>query len=38
MLIGVPMEVFQLIAQGLSNHKISEWLVLALNTSKGHNR
>ena len=32
------LEVLQLIAQGLSNHEISERLFLALNTVKGHNR
>jgi LuxR family maltose regulon positive regulatory protein len=31
-------EVLQLIAQGLSNHEISERLFLALSTVKGHNR
>jgi LuxR family maltose regulon positive regulatory protein len=31
-------EVLQLIAQGLSNHEISERLVLALETVKGHNK
>jgi LuxR family maltose regulon positive regulatory protein len=31
-------EVLQLIAQGLSNHEISERLFLALDTVKGHNR
>src|SRR5579871_939209 len=31
-------EVLQLIAQGLSNQEISERLVLALDTVKGHNR
>jgi LuxR family maltose regulon positive regulatory protein len=32
------LEVLQLIAQGLSNHDISERLFLALDTVKGHNR
>jgi LuxR family maltose regulon positive regulatory protein len=32
------LEVLQLIAQGLSNHEISERLFLALDTVKGHNR
>jgi LuxR family maltose regulon positive regulatory protein len=32
------LEVLQLIAQGLSNHVISERLFLALSTVKGHNR
>jgi LuxR family maltose regulon positive regulatory protein len=32
------LEVLQLIAQGFSNHKISESLFLALDTVKGHNR
>ncbi len=32
------LEVLQLIAQGLSNHEISERLFLALNTVKGHNQ
>jgi LuxR family maltose regulon positive regulatory protein len=32
------MEVLRLIAQGLSNQDISEWLFLALDTVKGHNR
>src|SRR5258708_34925752 len=32
------LEVLQLIAQGLSNHEISEQLFLALDTVKGHNR
>ncbi|HKW20193.1 MAG TPA: LuxR C-terminal-related transcriptional regulator, partial [Ktedonobacterales bacterium] len=32
------LEVLQLIAQGLSNQEISERLVLALDTVKGHNR
>ena len=32
------LEVLQLIAQGLSNHEISERLYLALDTVKGHNR
>ncbi len=32
------LEVLQLIAQGLSNHEISERLYLALSTIKGHNR
>jgi LuxR family maltose regulon positive regulatory protein len=32
------LEVLQLIAQGLSNREISEWLFLALSTVKGHNR
>ena len=31
-------EVLQLIAQGLSNQEISERLVLALETVKGHNK
>jgi LuxR family maltose regulon positive regulatory protein len=31
-------DVLQLIAQGLSNHEISERLFLALSTVKGHNR
>src|SRR6185436_9302281 len=31
-------EVLHLIAQGLSNHEISERLFLALDTVKGHNR
>ena len=31
-------EVLQLMAQGLSNHQISERLFLALSTVKGHNR
>ncbi|HYP08823.1 MAG TPA: LuxR C-terminal-related transcriptional regulator, partial [Bryobacteraceae bacterium] len=31
-------EVLQLMAQGLSNHEISERLFLALSTVKGHNR
>ena len=31
-------EVLQLIAQGLSNQEISERLVLALGTVKGHNQ
>jgi LuxR family maltose regulon positive regulatory protein len=31
------LEVLQLIAQGLSNHEISERLFLALSTVKGHN-
>jgi LuxR family maltose regulon positive regulatory protein len=32
------LEVLHLIAQGLSNHEISERLFLALDTVKGHNR
>jgi LuxR family maltose regulon positive regulatory protein len=32
------LEVLQLIAQGRSNHEISEQLFLALDTVKGHNR
>jgi LuxR family maltose regulon positive regulatory protein len=32
------LEVLQLLAQGLSNHEISERLFLALSTVKGHNR
>ncbi len=32
------LEVLQLIAQGLSNHDISERLFLSLNTIKGHNQ
>ena len=32
------LEVLKLIAQGLSNHEISERLFLALSTVKGHNR
>src|SRR5215213_4578254 len=32
------LEVLKLIAQGLSNHEISERLFLALDTVKGHNR
>ena len=32
------LKVLQLIAQGLSNHAISERLFLALSTVKGHNR
>jgi LuxR family maltose regulon positive regulatory protein len=32
------LEVLRLIAQGLSNHEISERLYLALSTVKGHNR
>jgi LuxR family maltose regulon positive regulatory protein len=32
------LEVLRLIAQGLSNHEISERLFLALDTVKGHNR
>lgn len=32
------LEVLQLIAQGLSNHEISDRLFLALDTVKGHNR
>jgi LuxR family maltose regulon positive regulatory protein len=32
------LEVLQLIAQGLSNHEISERLYLALSTVKGHNQ
>jgi LuxR family maltose regulon positive regulatory protein len=32
------LEVLQLVAQGLSNREISERLVLALSTVKGHNR
>ena len=32
------LEVLQLIAEGLSNHEISERLFLALDTVKGHNR
>src|SRR5215207_352313 len=32
------LEVLQLVAQGLSNHEISERLFLALDTVKGHNR
>ena len=32
------LEVLQLMAQGLSNHEISERLFLALDTVKGHNR
>jgi LuxR family maltose regulon positive regulatory protein len=32
------LEIVQLIAQGLSNHEISERLFLALSTVKGHNR
>jgi LuxR family maltose regulon positive regulatory protein len=32
------LEVLQLVAQGLSNHQISERLFLALATVKGHNR
>jgi LuxR family maltose regulon positive regulatory protein len=32
------LEVLQLIAQGLSNHEISERLFLALSTVKGHNQ
>ena len=32
------LEVLRLLTQGLSNHEISERLVLALDTVKGHNR
>jgi LuxR family maltose regulon positive regulatory protein len=32
------LKVLRLIAQGLSNHEISERLFLALDTVKGHNR
>jgi LuxR family maltose regulon positive regulatory protein len=32
------LNVLRLIAQGLSNHEISERLFLALSTVKGHNR
>ena len=32
------LEILQLIAQGLSNHEISQRLFLALDTVKGHNR
>jgi ATP/maltotriose-dependent transcriptional regulator MalT len=32
------LEILKLIAQGLSNHEISERLFLALDTVKGHNR
>ncbi|MFO7583807.1 MAG: LuxR C-terminal-related transcriptional regulator [Anaerolineales bacterium] len=32
------MEVLRLVAQGLSNTEISQWLYLALSTVKGHNR
>lgn len=32
------LEILQLVAQGLSNHEISERLFLALSTVKGHNR
>jgi len=32
------LEVLHLIAQGLSNQEMSERLVLALDTVKGHNR
>ena len=32
------LEILQLIAQGLSNHEISERLFLALSTVKGHNQ
>ena len=32
------LEVLRLIAQGLSNHEISQRLFLALSTIKGHNR
>jgi LuxR family maltose regulon positive regulatory protein len=32
------LEILQLVAQGLSNHEISEQLFLALSTVKGHNR
>ena len=32
------LEVLRLIAQGLSNHAISQRLFLALSTVKGHNR
>lgn len=32
------LEILRLIAQGLSNHEISQRLFLALNTVKGHNR
>ena len=32
------MEILQLIAQGLSNHEISNRLFIALDTVKGHNR
>jgi LuxR family maltose regulon positive regulatory protein len=32
------LKILQLIAQGLSNHAISERLFLALSTVKGHNR
>ncbi|MDZ4765929.1 MAG: LuxR C-terminal-related transcriptional regulator [Chloroflexota bacterium] len=32
------LEVLELVAQGLSNHQISERLFLALSTVKGHNR
>ncbi|HXV44064.1 MAG TPA: LuxR C-terminal-related transcriptional regulator [Anaerolineae bacterium] len=32
------LEILQLIAQGLSNHEISERVFLALSTVKGHNR
>ena len=31
------LEVLRLVAQGLSNHEISERLFLALSTVKGHN-
>ncbi len=31
------LEILRLIAQGLSNHEISERLFLALSTVKGHN-
>jgi LuxR family maltose regulon positive regulatory protein len=32
------LKILQLIAQGLSNREIGEWLFLALDTVKGHNR
>ncbi|GLI05175.1 helix-turn-helix transcriptional regulator [Paenibacillus tyrfis] len=37
-LSGRELEILQLIAQGLSNHEISERLFLALSTVKGYNR
>jgi LuxR family maltose regulon positive regulatory protein len=37
-LSGRELEVLHLIAQGLSNREISEWLFIALTTVKGHNR